>query len=178
MKKVIAFLFLGVTIVAASAFTLLNANWNIDPNYAIKFSTKKAEGTISGLKGTIVFDPTNLQNALMNVEADASTIKTGSDTKDKHAKGESWLDVAKYPTIRFASTGFTKSVSGYQVTGTLEMHGVKQPVTIPFQFNSASAGGTFMGSFKISRKAFGVKGNFFGFAVGDELDVTLKVPVN
>ena len=34
-----------------------------------------------------------------------------------------------------------------------------------------------MGSFTVNREDFGIKGNMFGFMVGDEVNVNLKVPV-
>ena len=76
-------------------FTIFTPSWNIDPNYSIKFSSSKAEGSFTGLKGTIEFDKNQLGNAKMDVSVDATTINTGNSLKDKHARGESWFDVTK-----------------------------------------------------------------------------------
>ena len=162
---------------AISAFTILNYNWNIESNYSIKFSGKKAEGTFSGLKGKINFNPADLQSSVIDVVVMANTISTGNTTKDKHAKDEDWFEVIKYPVIRFTSSSFLKSGDNFIVSGVLELHGVKKQVQIPFAFSETNNSGSFMGSFKINRTDFGIKGNFFGFTVGDEFDVTLKIPV-
>ncbi|AYB29935.1 YceI family protein [Chryseolinea soli] len=171
--------FLILTILALlTAFTVIVGHWNIDPNYSIKFSGSKAEGTFSGLKGTIIFDPSDLAASNMDVSVDANTIKTGNDTKNKHARGESWLDVAKYPIIRFTSSSFSKSSDKIIVTGTLTLHGVKKQIQIPFTFNNTGDKSTFVGDFKINRHDYAIEGNMFGFAVGDEFDITLRIPVS
>jgi polyisoprenoid-binding protein YceI len=160
-----------------TAFTIVFANWNIDADYTIKFSGRKAEGTFSGLKGTIRFDPDSLSTAYINVTVDAATIKTGNNLKDKHARGSSWFDVEKYPEIKFTSSAFSKQGDTTIVTGTLELHGVQKEVVIPFTFINENNKGLFAGRFTINRKDYGIKGTALGFSVGDEFEVTLRVPV-
>ena len=157
---------------------LLASNWNLDPNYTIKFAGSKAEGTFTGLAGALAYNPVDLGSASMRVTVDATTIKTGNSLKDRHARGESWFDVAKYPKIYFQSTAFTRVGTGYAVRGDLTLHGVKKPVTIPFQFSQQGDKGVFTGQFKVNRKDFGINGNALGFTVGEVFDVTLRVPVS
>ena len=177
MNKKCKIVLFALMVCSLFAFTLLEGNWNLDPNYSIRFSGKKAEGTFSGLVGTVVFDKDNLANAKIDVAVDAGTIKTGNTTKDKHARGDSWLDVAKYPQIKFTSSSFAKNGALYLVTGVLELHGVKKQIQIPFNFSRLANNANFAGSFKINRKDDGINGNMMGFLVGDEFDVTLNVPV-
>ena len=174
MQKLIVVTAIGLL---STAFVVLSTNWNIDPNYSIKFSGKKAEGTFSGLSGVINFEQNKLQEAKIDVSIDANTIKTGNSTKDSHAKGESWFDVAKYPSIKFESTAIAKSSDGYLATGNLTLHGVSKTVAIPFQFTEQNGKGSFVGSFKVKRKDYNIRGNSFGFLVGDDFDLTLNVPV-
>jgi polyisoprenoid-binding protein YceI len=161
-----------------TAFTLSISNWDIGTNYSIKFTGTKAEGTFSGLKGTVFFDQNNLPASKIDVSVDANTIKTGNDTKDKHARDDSWFDVVKYPTIRFTSSSFSKSADKIIATGTLELHGVKKQIQILFTFINTGDKGTFVGDFKINRTDYGINGGMFGFTVGKEFTVTLKVPVS
>jgi polyisoprenoid-binding protein YceI len=178
MKRInIAFLTL-VIFALLTAFTLSISNWNIDPNYSIKFSGSKAEATFSGLKGIIFFDQNDLATSKIDVSIDANTIKTGNEIKDKHAKDDSWFDVAKYPVIRFTSSSFNTSADKIIATGTLELHGTKRQIQIPFTFINADDKNTFVGNFKINRKDYGINGNMFGFTVGKEFDITIKVPVS
>lgn len=54
---------------------------------------------------------------------DVASINTGNGMKNSHAKGATWFDVEKYPTINFVSSAISKSATGYEAKGTLEMHG-------------------------------------------------------
>ncbi|TGE21956.1 YceI family protein [Hymenobacter aquaticus] len=157
---------------------LLAGSWNLDPGYSIKFAGSQAEGTFTGLAGTVIYNPADLGSASMRVTVDAATIRTGNSLKDKHARGESWFDVAKYPKIYFQSTAFTRAGNGYAVRGELTLHGVKKPVTIPFQFSQQADKAVFTGQFRVNRKDFGINGNALGFTVGEVFEVTLRVPVS
>lgn len=177
MKKLLFFtLLVGISFLS-TAFVYLNTNWLIEKEYNIAFTGTNATGTFKGLKGYIVFDPNNLATANMNISVDASTINTGSDGKDKHAKNESWFDVTKYPTINFESISFLKEPKGYRVIGNLTLHGITKTIAIPFQFSTDNKKGLFEGNFKINRKDYGINGNSFGFVVGKEYDIKLRIPV-
>lgn len=171
-------LLLVTSALGASAFGLFTGSWIIEPAYSVKFSGTKATGTFTGLIGTIVYHPGELTRAKMDVAVDASTISTGNSLKDKHARGESWLDVTKYPSIRFRSTSFAKTSAGYLVTGSLTLHGVTKAVAVPFQFSQQGSQGLFTGQFRVNRQDYGIKGNLFGFSVGDDINVELRVPVS
>lgn len=178
MARLFKLLLLVVLALEVSAATILVDNWRIDQAYAIKFSGTKAEGTFTGLTGTIVYNPRELATATMDVVVSASTISTGNSLKDKHARGENWLDVAKYPSIRFRSTSFAKTSTGYLVTGYLTLHGVTKAVAVPFQFSQPGGQGLFTGQFRVNRQDYGIKGSLFGFSVGDDIAVELRVPVS
>lgn len=157
---------------------MLSVAWATDyrpaDDYAIQFATEKAEGNFKGLEGTIRFTPDDLNSSSFNVWVDASTINTGNKKKDKHALGESWLDVEKHPKISFVSSDFQKTATGYSVTGQLSIRGVSKQVSIPFTFE----GNVFKGSTTVLREDYGIEGPFlFGGLVGDEIAVRLRVPV-
>ena len=159
-------------------FTIFTPSWNIDPNYSIKFSGSKAEGSFTGLTGTIEFDKNQLGNAKMDVSVNATTINTGNSLKDKHARGESWFDVTKYPTIKFTSSQFERRAAQFSVMGILELHGIKKAVTIPFDYIENGRKSVFNGSFKVNRKDYDINGNIMGFMVGDTFIVTLNIPAS
>ena len=164
---------IATSIFALTAFTFLNLNWDINPNYVIKFSGRGATGTFTGLKGTVNFNPSNLVGSKIDVSVDATTINTGNKKKDEHARNEAWFDVAKFPTIKFTSSAFTKTADAYSAHGTLNLHGVQKEVDIPFTFTN----NTFMGIFKVSRKDYGIKGSGPSFMVSSDFEINLNVPV-
>jgi polyisoprenoid-binding protein YceI len=182
MRKILLFvskvLVLSMITGLSFSFAILNVNWNLDPNYSIKFKGSNAEGTFSGMTGTIKFDPSALEASKMDVSVDAATIKTGNDTKDKHAKGDKWFDVAKYPKISFKSTAFSKTSDGFLVNGDLKMRNVTKSVSIPFQFVEDNGKGRFSGTFKLKRKDYGIYGPLAGMMVGNDFTIELNVPVS
>lgn len=152
-------------------------DWDIADDYAVRFSGNGAEGTFSDLQGTLRFSPAEPAKATMDVSVAVSTISTGNNTKDKHARGEDWFDAAQYPNIRFVSNAITVTDEGYEARGTLTMKGVSKTVTIPFTFAETNQGGLFTGKLTVDRQDYNIKGPFLSFMVGDEFEIDLRVPV-
>jgi len=67
------------------------------------------------------------------VVIDVTSINTGNGLQNKHAKSDEWFDAAKYAQIHFVSRSMARTGNGYQVTGDLDMHGVKKrrPFSLP-----------------------------------------------
>ena len=164
-----------IFLVAFSLLASISAyNWEPTGAYAIKFSTAKAEGTFSDLKGTIDFAADDLTNANFDVSVATASINTGNKTKDKHAVGESWLNAEAHPRISFQSHTFKKTEDGYSVDGQLSIHGRSRAVSIPFFFEDK----VFSGEVTVNRKDFGIDGPFlFGGLVGNKVVVSLRIPV-
>ena len=151
--------------------------WNIEKGYKINFSVKGAAGTFSGLTGTILFDEEHLNTSQFDVSVEVASILTGNKTKDKHARGEKWLDALSFPKISFVSSSITENGNGYEVTGFLDLRGVKKEISFAFAFTKNGEEGVFEGSFTLNREDYGIEGPFMAFMVGDEVKVNLKIPV-
>jgi polyisoprenoid-binding protein YceI len=173
MKKTI-YPILTIVLLFTSAFAFVREqNWNINPEYTVKFSGKYADGIFKTLTGTIVFDEQKLASSRLDVTIEVASINTGNGLKNKHAKSAKWFDVEKYPVIHFVSSSVSKTDNGYQAKGELQMHGIKKTITIPFTFSKNGGLGTFYGKFKVNRGDFGI-----GEAKGNESDfTTLEVTV-
>ncbi|MBV6647438.1 MAG: YceI family protein [Cyclobacteriaceae bacterium] len=169
-----------LTILIATLPTIaLAQSWNIMEGYEIKFSGNAANGSFSNLTGEITFYSEDLSRSKFDVEVQVATISTGNKTKDKHARGNSWFDADQYPTIRFSSEEFSalSNTGEFSVSGTLDMHGVKKEMNIPFTFFQEGDEALFKGGFTVNRKDFEILGPIIGFMVGDEFEVMLEVPV-
>src|SRR5258708_5334648 len=152
MKKII-YPIAALAILFASAFTVIKSqDWKITDSYSIKFDGGDPSGEFKGLKGTISFDPNNLATSKFDATIDVASINTGNGMKNTHAKSDKWFDAEKYPTIQFTSESITKTAAGYLASGTLEMHGVKKAVAIPFTFDN----NVFAGSFEVNRMDFNI----------------------
>src|SRR5450432_4328457 len=147
----------ALAIIIGSAFTVIKSqDWKIGEDYSVKFTSDDPSGIFKGLKGTVNFDDKNLGASKIDVTIDVATINTGNGMKNTHAKSEKWFDAEKYPVIQFTSSEITGTANGYEAKGTLEIHGVKKEVTIPFTFQKTDNGGTFNSSFDVNRLDFNI----------------------
>jgi polyisoprenoid-binding protein YceI len=166
----------AVLILPGSAFTFLTAqSWQIADGYSITFTSADADGIFSDFKGSLVFDEQNPGAGKFDVTVNTASINTGNGLQNKHAKSDEWFDVAKYPQIRFVSRSISKTATGYQVTGDLEMHGVKKSIVLPFSFKKTAQGGTFAGSFTVNRNDYNLGKP--GGDVGEQIKIDISVPV-
>jgi polyisoprenoid-binding protein YceI len=152
MKKHL-YVIAGIAIIAMSAFTAFQStDWKISDNYSVKFDGGDPSGEFKGLKGTITFDPSNLTTSKFEVSIDVETINTGNGMKNTHAKSEKWLDAVKYPVIKFVSTSISKTGTGFEAKGTLDMHGVQKEIMLPFTFEN----NVFKGNLEVNRLDYNV----------------------
>lgn len=174
MKRI---LLSGITLLFAGAVFAFTAiqGWQITDKYAIRFSSNEVGGIFKTFSGDIAFDEQNLAASKFNVAVDVASINTGNGLQNKHAKSDEWFDAAKYPQIKFTSDKIVKAGSGYQVTGTLEMHGIKKSISFPFTFVRKGNEGSFSGSFTVNRSDFKIGKP--GGEVSEAIKVELVVPV-
>jgi polyisoprenoid-binding protein YceI len=152
MKRII-YPAVAIIILIASAFTFVHSQeWKIADNYSVKFDGGDPSGEFSGLKGTIQFDENDLAGSKFDATIDVASINTGNGMKNTHAKSEKWFDAQKYPLIRFTSSAITKTASGYEAKGTLDMHGVQKEIAIPFTFTNNA----FQGSIQLNRLDYNI----------------------
>jgi len=175
MQKII-YPLVAALLLTGSAFTIVAPqNWQIAEGYSIAFSSNDAAGIFKDFKGSILFDEQNPAASQFDVTIDVASINTGNGLQNKHAKSEEWFDAAKYPTIHFRSQKIAKAGNTYQVTGDLDMHGVKKLITIPFTFQKTAKGAVFAGSFTVNRSDFKIGKP--GGEVAEQIKLNLSVPV-
>lgn len=175
MKKLTIFSVTLLLIAAVFAFTVVSPVWKITDKYNISFSSNEAGGIFKTFKGSIAFDEQNLAISNFDVTVDVASINTGNGLQNKHAKSDEWFDAAKYPVIHYVSKKIVKAGNAYQVTGDLEIHGVKKEFTIPFTFKRAGTTATFNGTFNVNRNDFHIGKP--GGDVSDIIKVEVAVPV-
>jgi len=170
MKKYLFLLFILTTFSGVS----FSQDWKIGSNYKVYFDSDDATGTFDKMSGYVTFDPNHLSGSKFIFSVEVASIATGNFIKNYDAKGSSWFDAEKYPMIKFSSkigNGFAKTEKGYSVTGTLEIHGVKKTVTIPFTFQN----NTIVARFTVNRLDYGVGAKDNG--VGTQIHLKVTVPL-
>jgi len=172
MKKLIFSMATLLSLAAVFAFAPAS-NWQIADKYTVRFTGGgEVGGIFKTMKGTVVFDEQNLAASNFDLSIDVASVNTGNGLMNTHLKSAEWLDAGKYPVIHFTSKKIVKSGTAYQVTGDMELHGMKKEVTLPFSFQNKGATGTFTGTFTINR------GDFKIGKPGGEVDDNIKLEVN
>lgn len=165
------------------------SRWALDPeNSSVSFVCNHVRSKVRGLfplpAGTVMLDEHNPANTRIEATIDPSHVTTGVEERDTHLKGPDFFDVARFPTVRFASTGVTRtSATSYTVIGELTMLGTTRSVTLavtappPFEH----AGGIRRGieaTTSVNRKDFGLAWEFPGegpgVVVGDDIGITVN----
>jgi polyisoprenoid-binding protein YceI len=172
--KSIKHLLLAGSITVLSAFTINSSiNWTISENYEIKFSsaTGNPEGIFKTITGDIQFDDNDLASSKCDLTIDVNSINTGNGMKNKHAKSKKWFDADNYPNIEFKSAKFSKTETGFTVTGMMKMHGVEKEMTLPFTLSN----NVFKSTFSINRIDFKIGEPMK--KVSDEIKLEVSIPV-
>lgn len=157
--------------------------WGVDQAHSkLGFSithmgVSDVEGSFKIASASITSTGADFNGATVELTADATSLNTDQDARDKHVKSDAFLDIAKYPTVTFKSTSFKKTgATTYTIVGDLTLHGVTKPVTL----NATLRQGVGMNKkpvagFKVSgtfnRKDFGVGAGFGSAMLSD--DITL-----
>jgi polyisoprenoid-binding protein YceI len=155
MKKclVILLLFIASYSYSQSKYTVTKSTIN----FQIKNLGINTNGSITGFKGDILFDPNSLDASSITASVDANTINTDNETRDHHLKSDSYFDAAKYPAITIKSVLF-KHKTGNSYTGifNLTMKDKTNQVELPFTYNENGNAASFKGTLKIKRTDYGV----------------------
>lgn len=143
-------------------------------NFTIKNLGISVTGNFTGLAGTILFNPNDLSVSSFSVSVNAETVDTDIKSRDNHLKKEDYFHVERFPRISFISKKIEVISTGqYNISGILEIKGVKKEVSFPFTVNSSLDGLVFKGGFKINRRDFKVGGK--SLILSDNLTVNLLV---
>lgn len=175
MKKYIlaTLIIFSAGITFGQTFNLVDAESKV--TFFIKNFGLKTEGEFKGLKGTIVFDPNNLGNSILNAMINAATINTDNNARDKHLRKADYFNTEKFPQISFTSTKISKtSVANiFNTTGNLTIKGTTKTIDFNFVATPSSNGYLLKGEFVINRRDFKVGGN--SISLSDNLTVLLEV---
>jgi len=162
--------------------------WQIDPNHtAAQFSVKHlgistVRGVFEKTSGTVTFDPGDSTKTSIDATIDATTVNTRVQMRDNDLRSPRFLDVQKFPTIKFKSTRTEAAGTGkLKVTGDLTIHGVTKPAVLDVDTSSQPitdpmGKGMRMGASAtttINRNDFGI--TTLPGVVGDDIQIVLDV---
>jgi polyisoprenoid-binding protein YceI len=113
-----------------------SGTWIADPahsrvGFAVTFmGISTVRGAFERFEGTFRIDG-DLADAEIRAEIDAASIHTGHAQRDAHLLGSDFLDVRRFPTLRFVSIQIEPlEDERFTIVGELTMHGVTRPIEL------------------------------------------------
>jgi polyisoprenoid-binding protein YceI len=181
----------GILALAAPLAMAQTSAWATDPAHsAVIFSIRhggvsNVHGRFGGVKGTLVFNDTDITKSTVTVTIDTSTVDTGDPTRDAHLKTAAFFDVPNFPTASFTSSGVVKNGNKLTVNGNLTLHGITLPVVLDVEGPSTPVAGMtdhkphsgFTATTTLSRTAYGIATKFPATLVGDEVKLIIELEI-
>jgi polyisoprenoid-binding protein YceI len=91
------------------------------------------DGVFKTWDAQIAFDPKNLKASHAMVTVVMASVVTGDPTRDQMLPTADWFDVGKFGKSVFETSAISQTGPDHFVAnGTLSLHGVKRPITLPF----------------------------------------------
>lgn len=165
-------------------------NWTLDEYHArLRFSIEHlsladVEGSFKIKESSVTANGKDFSDATVILIADAASVDTDNEMRDKNLRTADFLDTDKFPTISFKSTSFKKTGTNYTVTGPLTLHGVTRTVTLTAvaRLGENPMSHTPMVGFKvtgtINRKDFEISPSTPSAMLGDEIHIVANVEYN
>lgn len=122
----------------------------------------------------------------VEVAIDAASLESGQERRDNHLKSDDFLEVEKYPTLRFKSRRVEQLTDNHGfIVGDLTIRDVTRPVVLETYSTGRARSPrgaevmAFEAATSVNRKDFGLNWNVAleagGFLVGDEVKIELAV---
>ena len=165
--------------------------WEIDTahsaiNFTISHFFTPVDGTFEDYDATVMFNPDDLENSMIDVTIPVSSINTRNDRRDGHLQSEDFFNAERWPNISFTSNSIeSRGDNQFVAIGEMTIRDVTREFELPFtlqgmmdhpmQENTTVAG--IVANAQLMRTDFGVGvGDWAATAVvGDEVDITLNL---
>ena len=145
-------------------------DWQLDPYHTqVEFSARHlgmmtVRGYFDELSAIADIDPEHPETASVEVTISTASIRTNNGIRDNDLRSSNFLEVEKYPEIKFKSTSVEPSGGDhYKLTGDLTIKETTLPVVLDVvkygEFNDPGMMGhriAYGATTKINRKDFGV----------------------
>lgn len=166
--------------------------WNIDTTHSsIHFTVRhmvfaKVRGRFGVWSGKVHLDEQDLAGSSVEVEIDASSIDTGVVDRDNHLRSADFLDVERFPKLRFQSQRVEQLGNDrYRFYGDLTIKDVTREVALDVEYAGQAQDpwgqqrAAFTATTALDRSDFGLTWNQMleagGVVVGDRIDIELEV---
>jgi polyisoprenoid-binding protein YceI len=147
----------------------------------ITFAVEASEamlGAFDKWDATMAFTSGDPTTAVLDIEIQANSVSTGSDTKNDRLKGNDFFDVKDNPLITFKSTKVQNGPNAFQfeVEGNLTIRGVTKPEKLLLTVSGGTTGGdTITGTMGFHRKDYGMNSGIPFLKFADRVEVTVSL---
>lgn len=166
---------------AADTYTIDEVHSSI--GFSIRHFVSKVPGKFTKVAGKISYDAANPAASTVEATIQSTSISTENTQRDDHLRSADFLDVAKFPAIKFKSSAWKKTGEGtFDVTGDLTIKDVTKPVVLkvtllgvgPGMNNTQLSG--WEATTTINKAEFNVKDPaMLDAALGDDVAITLNI---
>ena len=139
-------------------------------------------GRFNEFTGKLMMDATDVSISMVEFEVKAASVDTGNEKRDQHLRSSDFFSAKQFPVITFKSTKVKAKEDKkdvLEVTGDLELHGVKKSITVDVEVTGRAKGREgesligFESTFTIKRSEFGMT---YGMGpVSDDIRLTVSV---
>lgn len=174
--------FNGLTIPTPGTFAIDAAHTRVG-FMARHLMVSKIRGSFTDVSGEIVVAEVPTDSSV-TVTMQTNSINTGQEQRDGHLRSGDFLEIEKYPTIEFRSTGVT-AVSGneFKLDGELTIKGVSRPVKLDVEFDGTARSPygqdvfAFTATTEIDREEWGITYNMALEAGGVMISKNVKIEI-
>ena len=145
--------------------------------FASRYEGEIFTGRFSDFATKLSFDPAKPEAGTLDVTIGLASAATGNADRDSTLKTSDFFDVGRIAQARYKASGFRKLADGrYAADGTLELRGVRKPVTLTFSWSGGEQP-VLEGRAVVKRLDFGVGGGDWAdtTAIPDEVNISTKV---
>ena len=126
--------------------------------FASTYDGEVFAGTFPGFATTLSFDEARPEEAKLEVSIPLAGASSGNADRDSTLQGADFFNVARFATAHYRASGFRAlGDNRYQADGTLELRGIRKPVTLTFSWTPGEAP-VLAGKATVKRLDFGVGG--------------------
>ena len=122
-------------------------------------------GRFNEFSGTLAMDETDVSKSTVEFEVKSASVDTDNEKRDQHLRSSDFFSAKQFPVITFKSTKVSAKEGEedvLEVTGDLELHGVKKSITVDVEITGRADGKDgesligFESIFTIKRSEFGM----------------------
>lgn len=148
---------------------------------SITFSVKASvaiAGKFDKWNATVKFTSPDVTTGVLDIQAQAASVNTGSSMKDGKLKSKDFFDAEHNPLITFHSERVVQTgPNTFDIPGTFTIRGVSKPETLTLTLSGKGTGsGEIKGTMAFDRKDYGMNSGIPFIKIADrvEVDVDLR----